>query len=388
MKLTGLPQQLVTQPAMAVELVQTWFNPDDIIVISGKRSIRQSKNINVFSQCLTASDFVSQMGTQDGAEILQSLCTEPEPMDVYINVGTPISPLSDYRKRVREDDLSRVIGIIGDFDVKDGSFKSTEQILDFLRGLEIWPTMIVESGSGGVHAWWKFTEDNVTVSLGKEIAVRWWSHLHSRATSQYNAQVDKLYDTARMLRLPGTLHWPREGIGDTGQVTLRYAKGSPTPVGRFMEVSEGAWRERLVTVHRTRESDRSMRLATDEYQKMLGSGGWAELYAMSNVEEYFNENVPWSNVLVPAGWTFTRQDSAGRSEWARPGRDGEKSACVDWPESPEMMSLLSTSHDTGLLDLLDAEIPLTKWRVSLRLNFKDNYQEMVKWTLNLMRSRG
>jgi len=61
---------------------------------------------------------------------------------------------------------------------------------------------------------------------------------------------------------------------------------------------------------------------------------------------------------------------------------------VNWEESPHVMSLLSTSHDTNLLDLLDAEIPLTKWRVSLRLNFKDDYQAMVRWTLELMKSEG
>lgn len=390
MKLDGFTALASLKPEDASLLVQYWFNQDDIIVISGKRAIRQQSNVNVFSQSLTALEFVTQMSTDEGKEILRSLSYDPEQMDVYINVGTPAKPLTDPRQRVKEDYLRRVIGIIGDFDVgKEKAFESTEQIYDFLRSLKIQPTIVVESGSGGVHAWWKFSEQNATIAQGKDVQHRWWAYLDKAAQDFCGARVDKLIDTARMMRLPGTVHWSRNLAGPPSVVSLSRVSNNPRPMMDFINASEDAWKVRLADVHKTREQDRSLKISTDEYVKMLDGNKWEQLLAVASVEDYFNQHVTWSDILMKAGWTFTRMDSQNREEWARPGREGEKSACVNWPESPEMMSLLSTSYDTGLLDLLDANIALTKWRVSLRLNFDDDYQAMVKWTLEQMhRARG
>lgn len=384
MRLEELAGSLDVYPSQAVSLIQAWFNPDDIIVLSGKRVIRMVGGNNVISQCMTAVEVVQSLDK----DVMHSLCVDPVPMDLYVNVGSPRDCLSTYSKRVTEADLDRVIGVIGDFDVKDGSFSSTQEIFDYLDSLALEPTIVVESGSGGVHAWWKFdTRENgpVPPPFGKELAARWWSYLHAQASLR-GAQVDKLVDTARMLRLPGTIHWPREGRGSVAPVRLVKHDGPSHAPLAILEASADAWAGRMVKVAKTRENDKSIRLSTEQYTKLLGGGRWAQLMAVAGVEDFFTEHVPWENILTPAGWTYTRTDSYGRDEWARPGRDGEKSACVNWEESPDVMSLLSTSHDTDLLDLLDAEIPLTKWRVSLRLNFKDDYQAMVNWTLELMKN--
>jgi len=174
-------------------------------------------------------------------------------------------------------------------------------------------------------------------------------------------------------------------IGNPSVVSLTKAENVTYPMIDFINASQKAWQSRLEDVHKTRAYDRNLKVSTDDYAKMLDGSKWQQLLAVASVEDYFNEHVTWTEILLQAGWTFTRIDSQHREEWARPGREGEKSACVNWPESPEMMSLLSTSYDTGLLDLLDANIALTKWRVSLRLNFNDDYQAMVKWTLEQMR---
>lgn len=384
MRLEELAGSLDVHPSQAVSLIQAWFNPDDIIVLSGKRVIRMVGGNNVISQCMTAVEVVHSLNK----DVLHSLCVDPVPMDLYVNVGSPRDCLATYSKRVTEADLDRVIGVIGDFDVKDGSFGSTQEIFDYLDSLALAPTIVVESGSGGVHAWWKFDTRGigaVTPIFGKDLAARWWSYLHAQALLR-GAQVDKLVDTARMLRLPGTIHWPREGRGGVAPVRLVKHDGpSHTPVA-MLEASADAWAGRMVKVARTRENDKNIRISTEQYTQMAAGGKWSQLMAIAGVEEFFNEKVSWENVLTPAGWTYTRTDGAGRDEWARPGREGEKSACVNWEQSPDVMSLLSTAHDTNLLDLLDAEIPLTKWRVSLRLNFNDDYQAMVRWTLALMSS--
>lgn len=381
MRLEDLAGSLDVDSSQAALLIKSWFNPDDIVVLSGKRVIRVVGGVNVMSQCMTARELVNDL-TDDA---MASLCTDPVPMDVYVNVGSPRDCLDKFFQRVTERDLDYVIGVVGDFDVKEGSFDSTETILNFLSTLALQPRIIVESGSGGVHAWWKFSE-KVPQAFGKDIATRWWAYLQTSAKAFCGADVDKLVDTARMLRLPGTVHWPRNGAGATGSVRLRSADGPEYTPTAFLSASEDAWALRNAKVSATRDRDRALTVSTEQFTAAArGEGRWASLFAVAGVEDYFTQVVPWENVLAPAGWTFTRTDSIGRDEWARPGREGEKSACVNWEESPNVMSLLSTSHETGMLDLLDAEIPLTKWRVSLRLNFKDDYQAMVNWTLDLMR---
>lgn len=389
MKLDSMYGSMKIDPSQAINLIKTWFQPSDIVVLSGKRVERISGENNVMSQCMTAQEMVQSLSAEDGYDILQELCISPRATDLYINVGSPRGVLSSAATRVREADLDNVIGVIGDFDVKEGSFNSTEDILTFLSSLEIQPTMIVSSGSGGVHAWWKFSQPEsgvIPVAYGKELALRWWSHINLASQRNYGASIDKLVDTARMLRLPGTVHWPRHSlVGNLGAVELLSHTGPQTTPTRILEVSADAWGERLIRVSNTREKDKSLTIETTKFAEVLAGNKWQQLYAVANIEEFFNDKISWETVLGAAGWSYYRTDSAGRDEWSRPGREGEKSACVNWKDSPDVMSLLSTSHDTNLLDLLDADIPLTKWRVSLRLNFSDDYQMMVNRVMELMR---
>ena len=84
----------------------------------------------------------------------------------------------------------------------------------------------------------------------------------------------------------------------------------------------------------------------------------------------------WEDILIPAGWTFLYTDREERQVVARPGRH-EKSATVGWVESPNMMSLLSTSPDTGLADLKEIGAPLNKYRVAQKLLWNDDEKKMV-----------
>lgn len=385
----GLPQIPDVRPTDALTLIKNWFTPDDLVCISAKRVNRVVNSPNVLSQYLTARELVNSLLDPSGENLLDSLCyIDNEPMDVYINVGAPRAAKS-MEKRVKEEDLDRVIGVVADLDVKDSGFSSTDQIYDFLATLEAQPTLVVASGSGGVHAWWKFSDAHILPSQGKDIMTHWWTHLNEKAQN-FNAQVDKLVDTARMFRLPGTLHWPRNGVGYPTSVSLSSVSGQVVSALRLMEISQAAWGRRVNARASIRKTEREMQLSLetlDNIPQMMDGGRWESLLGFSQIEDWFNEHVGWEQILIPAGWTFTRIDGAERQEWGRPGREGEKSACVAWPESPDVMSLLSTSADTGLLDLLDAEIVLTKWRVALRLLFNDDYDAMVKAVLNSMRSR-
>lgn len=319
--------------------------------------------------------------------MLYSLATDPAEMDLYVNIGVPKETLKKPSQRIREVDLQRSIGVVADFDVKVGGFQTTEILQKFLEDLPLRPTMVVASGSGGLHAWWKLSDlGPMSTGLAKEIGEQWWAYLQNRAQEQHSACVDKIADTARMLRLPGTIHWARAGsAGVPTEVSLVYTDGPVHTVTAITRASAGAWEAHLHKRVRVREADRNLQTAAIDYATMIGGGRWAQRSVLAGLEEWFAETVSWTDILTPAGWNYVREDGYGRHEWGRPGRD-EKSATVDWPDSPDMMSLLSSSHETNMLDLLDAGVPLTKFRVSLRLNFADNYEAMVLWCFERMKN--
>lgn len=368
------------KPQDSAAFIETWFDPEDLVAVYLKRSGgHQSKEQNVYSQFEVSKSLVDEMRSEDGYNTLYNICSDP-PSDVYIGVN--LSDEVDPKRRATNKDIKSVLGVAADLDVKEGGFKDTEQILELLRNLEIWPTCVVESGSGGVHAWWRFTEP-VSPAAGKELMSRWWSHLNLKA-SEHGAAVDKLTDIARMLRLPGSLRWPRKSDeGVIGSVSLRYAAGPSqgrTDATRFLDVSNDSWKVQLQKRSRVRNTEREL-YSSATVRK--ASGKWSDLRRYAGMEDWFNEHVSWEFILSQAGWNFIKIDGSNRAEWGRPGRM-EKSAVVDWPESPLVMSLLSTSDRTNLLDLLDAEVVLTKWRVCLRLLFNDDLKKMEEWTMKCM----
>lgn len=368
------------KPQDSAAFIETWFDPEDLVAVYLKRSgEHQSKEQNVYSQFEISKVLVDEMRSEDGYNTLYNICSDP-PSDVYLGVN--LSDEVDPRRRATNKDIKSVLGVAADLDVKEGGFKDTEQILELLRNLEIWPTCVVESGSGGVHAWWRFTEP-VTPAAGKELMSRWWSHLNLKA-SEGGASIDKLTDIARMLRLPGSLRWPRKSDeGVIGAVTLRYAAGPSqgrTDATRFLDVSNDSWKVQLQKRSRVRNTERELYSSAGARN---ATGRWADLRRYAGMEDWFNEHVSWEFILSQAGWNFIKIDGSNRAEWGRPGRM-EKSAVVDWPESPLVMSLLSTSDRTNLLDLLDAEVVLTKWRVCLRLLFNDDLKKMEEWTMKCM----
>lgn len=371
------------KPQDSAAFIETWFDPEDLVAVYLKRSGEHlSKQQSVYSQFQQSDSLIQEMRSDEGYNTLFHICSDP-PTDVY--VGVNISEEVDPKRRATNKDIKSVLGVAADLDVKEGGFRDTEQILDLLRGLEIWPTCVVESGSGGVHAWWRFTEP-VTPDAGKELMSRWWSHLNLQA-SQVGASVDKLTDIARMLRLPGSLRWPRKSDeGVVGLVSLRYAAGpgeGRTEATKFLDVSNDAWKLQLQRRTNTRNTEKVLFSSSGVGN---ATGKWADLRRYAGIEDWFNENVSWDFILEHAGWNFIRIDASDRAEWGRPGRM-EKSAVVDWPESPLVMSLLSTSDRTNLLDLLDAEVVLTKWRVCLRLLFNDDLRKMEEWVMTCMKNK-
>jgi hypothetical protein len=379
-RLDEVAGSVTTDAEAAQAFLRAWYEPDDLVTLVGVRE-KKPNQPHLLANVVTARDLLHQL-REPGWLDEQVLSDDGERWNVYVQVNPALGPLESALKRGGDSNVRCVRGVWVDLDVKPGSFTGVEDALNLLRGLEVFPNIVVETGSGGVHGYWRLNLD-VSLDRGRELARAWWSHLSERAEAQ-GAEVDRLIDMARMMRLPGTIRWPKRGeVMAPHQVTLRYAGGEHVSAERLREVSRGANERRTTRIAHTRRTDQSRRASVEELARELLSGedgSWPMLLAMSRIEEIFAEHVTWDDVLEPAGWTYLRTDHNERREWARPGRD-EKSATTDWPDSPHVMSLLSGSEDTGLLDLKEAEVPLTLWRVGLRLMFNDDEAAMVRWVL-------
>jgi hypothetical protein len=381
-----LSKEYTVMPIQAAEQIETLFHPMDYISISGKR-VNAGPN-KVLTQFIQVKDFVESMRSNDGYTVLQDLCFNPEPMDLYFGLGTVNK--NGYRgplKRVREVDIQEVRVLYADLDVKPGSFKSSEEAYTWLSDLclkyKVPPAYITNSGSGGLHVYWKLKQpigNIINAKAGKELAVMWWSWLQDNAPGIH---IDKLVDMARMSRVAGTIHWPKEPGESVGLVRgfepMPLNIIDPVYVLDLCKESYDNLRARRKKIRDfEQKAKESSLILPNDIDLELSSDSYLSLFIKANIEPYVNEYISWDSILGDAGWTFLREDAEGRREWARPGRS-TKSAVVDWPESPNTMSLMSTSIETGLSDLLDAGVPLTKWRVFVRIYFRDNFEEAATW---------
>jgi hypothetical protein len=198
-------------------------------------------------------------------------------------------------------------------------------------------------------------------------------------------KIDKLVDITRILRLPGTIRFPKkeETSGKLGSVSIisisperRYS------VSQIQEVSAEAMARKAAERKRTIAKIAERRAQVDEMARSLidVDSHWGYLQAIAHVEDYVNENWQWAHILEPHGWKYRRTLSDGSKEWARPGQS-DRSAVVDYEGSP-VMSLLSMSESTGLSDLKDAGVPLTKYTVALRLMFNDDEKAMTQYVID------
>lgn len=381
MKLSDYLGEMDVSAADAVTFVQKWFRPDDKICIVGRKSKKQGK-FNTISQSMLAREFVQM----DDESLKGLIFSDEANYNLYFGVG-PIKEDVELFKRGKEDNISYLPGVWADIDVKEKGFKSQQEILEFLSNIPYIPSIIVSSGSGGVHAYWKLAWGE---EGSKDLAERWWSYLDETAGAERS--IDKLIDATRILRLPGSVYFPKEGsAGKTGSVKLVYATDTTYTTQQLTEMSQEAYdaknkkRERVLSD----EFNQNLDLDLFAHNLMGGFGGnrWKMWRALSELEGYVNEHITWDEILEPHGWTFLRElsDDRGR-EVARPGRN-ERSAVVDYEDSP-VMSLLSMAEETGLADLKDSRVPLTKFRVYLRLHFKDNRPAMAEYLKTRLEADG
>jgi hypothetical protein len=381
MKLSDLTGQVQISALHATTFINTWFEPDDKVVIVGRRTEKTGKH-DTLSESVLARD----LGSIDD-EFLEGRIFDEDgnKWNLYFGV-CPVKEDVDYNRRGTEDNVSHVTGLWADIDIKEKGFSSQQEILDFLFSLALHPTIVVGSGSGGVHAYWKL---NPGEKGDKELVDRWWSYLDEAAGER---SIDKLIDLTRILRLPGSVYFPKSNTtSKVGSVEILYKLENTYSVSTIYQISHKAFTTKQERRKKLINKDANARLDMDLFARDLldGMGGnrWKLYRAMSEVESYVNNHMSWAEILEPYGWTWQRELRDGSNEWARPGRD-ERSAVVDYEDSP-VMSLLSMADETGLADLKDAGIPLTKYRVLWRLKFNDQDDDsMIKYLIKRMEADG
>jgi hypothetical protein len=382
LKLSDLTGQVKISAHHARTLMGTWFDPEDKIVIVGRKSEKTGKN-DTLSQSMTAAEFCEFTD-----EDLESLIFDEDGTKYNLYFGVcPVIEDVTLTKRGSEENVSHVPGVWADLDVKEKGFGSKEEIIQYLYGLALRPTIVVGSGSGGIHAYWKLAPGE---KGNKELVERWWSYLDEAAGPSIS--IDKLADMTRILRIPGTVYFPKPDSGSkVGAVEIMYKVDDTYTIDQITQVSQEAYDIKVARRRRLINQDANRRLDMDSFARNamggLGNNKWRMLRAISELEDYVNQKMEWAEILEPHGWKWQRTLSDGSNEWARPGRD-ERSAVVDYEDSP-VMSLLSMSEETGLADLKDAHIPITKYRAFLRLQFgDDNEKDMVNYLIGRLEEEG
>jgi hypothetical protein len=358
-----------TDTGQARRFVETWHGGRD-----GKVIITRISSAGRHIVRSWAFEVAELLASFDGD--LMPLCAdEGGSWNVYLSCSTHgEDPTNGGKRRGGKQTINQVHGVWLDLDVKGEAFANAQAIEDFLGRMPVAPTLLVNSGSGGRHAYWRLADGPVSRDEGEMLNEMWWALAQDVAGDTY---VDKVTTADRIMRLPGTIRWPKAGEA-AAQVTLLDAAGPLVPKGQIIVSGQSAYdavqSRRKETKARFQNYDE---LATVGLQDISRLAGWDLLLALAHLEDIFNETVSWDEILIPKGWTQVGTDTEGRRHWARPGQTG-KSAHTDYPPSPHVMKLFSNAPETGLALLNDAEIPLTKFRVHAQLAFDGDISALTE----------
>lgn len=358
-------------PDAASRFLRAWHGslPDDaedeirLFLLPARRGLGVS--------VVDATDTLRETGldglVHPGAEV------EGYPSQNVYHVCSRVRPGLPPTRKGGDRDTTRSPGFWADLDVKQGGgFDSQGAILAALEPLS--PSILVGSGSGGVHAYW-----TVSGGLSPSEASEHCERVRLWLQERTGVAVDKVSEPSRMLRLPGTLRLPKRGDADASPgaarpVELLHVGSGVDPAG-VRALTQASWESAQARIRKTRErraeldarGEDALRVALAEHAHP-GRGRWAVPWALAHAEELFSARVSWAEILEPAGWTrYGMPDDEGRQAWTRPGPGASpRSLVTDWAESPDVASLFSLAPETGLRDAHDAGA-LTKARVAAEL---------------------
>lgn len=366
------------KPEQAIEFFKVWFGavPEDSLISVVRIHPGNPRVRSLVVPLNGALEALENSGLDD------LIWDEDTFFDLYFGVST-LTETPPEGKRGGLKHVRHVPGVWIDLDVKPGSFESEEDALALLRSLPLAPTAIVSTGLGGMHGYWRFRRP-VHCDEGKELALKWWALVSEHAGDRF---VDRLCDPSRVLRVPGALRWPKSTDPGDPRVTcseLIECSGVSYHKSEISDAATAAWQVHEIKHHEIRErTSASKRLSEDTLNKLNLSNPWLRAVTLAELEDKFNETYSWDSLLIPKGWTKLREDDEGRIFWSRPGDGVRKSATTDWPDSPNVMSLFSTAPETGLGDLHESGVLLTKYRVWIELYWNGDDQGALQSLIEL-----
>ena len=367
--------------------MRSWFLEDDLVTIMGTTASGYRSNL---SFTVPVKELVT--ATNEEFEKLTTIESDGRRVNLYfgVNPTKEDNSVTLYRRGGKEN-VRDIYGCFIDLDVvhsgsKEGVFSSKENIYNFLDKLPHPPTLVVDNGiSGGVHAYWRLVDEDVP-KADETLIAHWWAYISSLS----DVKIDRLIDKSRVARMPSGIYWPKDGDKfDTVKVIK--SDGNRYRLDDLISVSKEAfdsynYRMAEIRAQKTRTDidkwngwllekvkEKNPTLSRSLCDRQV-------LVLMHMIDNYLNTSYSWHDILEPYGWTFLKTHDSGAGVWARPGQSA-RSAEVDYPKSDgtisHVMSLLSSSEETGLSDLKEAGVPLTKRQVLLRLKYDDNVIAMV-----------
>ncbi len=301
--------------------------------------------------------FFATSDLRDADEIDESREALQDVIDARWNVYTACSTFAAVPERGRgtRADVVSVPGVWADLDVKpdtEGYFASEHALLEYMAYLPQ-PTLEVASGSGGRHLYW-LTHERLEATDGQNLLLALLDFLRAEAGS---VTIENVHDTTRVLRLAGTVRWPKvdDAVPMPHPVEL-VREGPRYHASELKLLSRDVHNEAL----RRRAELKARRVEAEERRRHELASRGLQQTNYDRVVRIFNLQQDWAYLLESTGWTLhsDQRDGVARCRyWTRPGKsvnDG-KSASTDFTASDGVVSRLMTiySNDPALDDLRD-----------------------------------
>lgn len=187
----------------------------------------------------TNGDFhTAVVAPADAPAILDKI---PATANTFFSVNTVTGPPRRNSGRGKETDVNRLAGLWSDIDVKPGGCPSLDVARAIIANLSIIlgtrPSVIVESGHG-LHPYWPITDGHITggdIRAARALIKR-WGRLVDTIADTLHADVDSVYDLARMMRAPGTFNNKTRGNGNKPIPVIAHADtGGPLTMSEVDE---------------------------------------------------------------------------------------------------------------------------------------------------------
>lgn len=291
------------------------------------------------------------------------------------------------RGRGRRDDVQSIPGVWADLDVKpgaDGYFQDQAELDNYVKLLPK-PTLQVNSGSGGRHLYWLVhTNQRPEGRDGEQLLIRWRDFLLAEAGGY---AIDHVHDTVRILRLAGTVRWPKgDERNATPQLVTIHDLGPRYHADELRMLSDAAHEEAV----QLRREIAERRRVNDEGRRRDVSSRGLDLEDYDRIVATFNRDQDWEPLLKWDGWKLNDDVRGGISScryWTRPGKDvtDGKSAATDWTDAQGYTRRVMTiySRDPSLEDLFEhvterGQVICSKWVFALKRIYHGDEAALIR----------